>query len=332
MVLKRDFDRCVDTIRTQIEKLRTWGYPAAAVYSIPGGALKLFGSGAITDIVRVHQEEIFEHDQFMEAFDGEEKNSGLLLPVLDPPLLERNFQQTRALAVSVVKASCSGMRRKVGWGDPEKKPEWWPGEVPWEKSGVQSGVTLQQLRSLISACYEHHGQPMEDGEQLQPDEEPERRTQDGDGNRPRPEPRPRHAPAGPAGQERLHAETTRTPGQTPPRPVPRRQPPTIPTTPNTRAGNELPRGFPRRLHVSESVSGGNPDGGAEDWTPQRQRRIDDAFPGTSPDTDGSSAAPAMERAGPPRQGKRRRLSPTADLLQRMGRQHRPPNKFTPSDF
>ncbi len=185
------------------------------MYSIPGGALKLYGSGAITDVVRVHQED--NHDQFMEAFYGEEKNSGLLLAVLDPPLLERNFQQTRALAVSVVKASHPGMRRKVGWGDPEKKPEWWPGEAPWEKSGFQSGVTLQQLRSLISACYEYHGQPIEDREQRQPEEEPERRPQDGDGHRPRPEPRPRHAPAGPAGQERPHAETTRTPGQTPPR-------------------------------------------------------------------------------------------------------------------
>ena len=58
MVLKRDFDRCVDNIRTQIEKLWRWGYPAAAVYSIPGGALKLYGSGAITDVVRVHQEDI----------------------------------------------------------------------------------------------------------------------------------------------------------------------------------------------------------------------------------------------------------------------------------
>ena len=84
----------------------------------------------------------------MEAFYGEEKNSGLLLPVLDPPLLERNFQQTRALAVSVVKASRPGMRRKVGWGDPEKKPEWWPGEAPWEKFGFQSGVTLQAAAAV----------------------------------------------------------------------------------------------------------------------------------------------------------------------------------------
>ena len=44
------------------------------------------------------------------------------------PLEKRNFQSTRSNANSVVKAS-SGTAR-VGWGDADKIPVWWPFEKP----------------------------------------------------------------------------------------------------------------------------------------------------------------------------------------------------------
>ena len=44
------------------------------------------------------------------------------------PLEKRNFQCTRSNANSVVKAS-SGTAR-VGWGDADKTPVWWPVEKP----------------------------------------------------------------------------------------------------------------------------------------------------------------------------------------------------------
>ena len=44
------------------------------------------------------------------------------------PLEKRNFQCTRSNANSVVKAS-SGTDR-VGWGDADKTPVWWPVEKP----------------------------------------------------------------------------------------------------------------------------------------------------------------------------------------------------------
>ena len=68
------------------------------------------------------------------------------------------LQDTRKLAVSVVKAAFGGTRRKIGWGIEENKPEWWPEHVPWTKRGVQSGVNIAQLRDIIKACYEHFGQ------------------------------------------------------------------------------------------------------------------------------------------------------------------------------
>jgi hypothetical protein len=70
------------------------------------------------------------------------------------------FQETRSLTVKVVRTALGGTRRKVGWGQEENKPEWWPAHVAWTKRGVQSGVHHKELREIITACYKHHGQSL----------------------------------------------------------------------------------------------------------------------------------------------------------------------------
>ncbi len=175
MVKRRDIDRCISTLSTQIEKMRAWGFPAAAVYSTPDGTLKIVGSDCIVQIVRDHQQEIFNHAEFRQEYGDEEagpENHHTLLPVIDPPLELRNFQSTRSLAVSVVRASCAGMSRKVGWGDPERKPEWWPEGVVWGRRGVQSGVSHNDLKDVIRACYAFHDQELDAGT-AGDDEEPD---------------------------------------------------------------------------------------------------------------------------------------------------------------
>jgi hypothetical protein len=71
-----------------------------------------------------------------------------------------SLQETRHLAVKVVR-SCFNGQKNVGWGKEDRKPAWWPAHVPWTKRGLQSGVTLQQLRDVIAACYQHHNQTMD---------------------------------------------------------------------------------------------------------------------------------------------------------------------------
>ncbi len=114
--------------------------------------------------VNAHKQAIFGRADFRETSldaDSDAVDGRLLLPELKPPLHERNFQSIKNLALGVVRVSFGGFQRKIGWGDPTKKPVWWPGEVPWTAWGIQAGVTLQQLRRIVVAGYEHFGQSIE---------------------------------------------------------------------------------------------------------------------------------------------------------------------------
>ena len=123
MVLKRDLERTVSILEKHISKLRLWGLPAVVVYSNDMGALRTFGSPAITSIVDQHRQDIFARDDYQEVVMHENvTDQHLLLPIINPPLEQRNFQSTRSNANSVVKAS-SGTAR-VGWGDSDKTPNW----------------------------------------------------------------------------------------------------------------------------------------------------------------------------------------------------------------
>ena len=133
------------------------------------------GLDCIVQIVRDNQPQIFNHAEFRQEYGDEEagpENHHTLLPVIDPPLELRNFQSTRSLALSVVRAWCAGMSREVGWGDPERKPEWWPEGVVWGRRGVQSGVSHNDLKEVIRACYAFHDQKLDAGT-AGDDEEPE---------------------------------------------------------------------------------------------------------------------------------------------------------------
>ncbi len=158
MVRKRDIESAIASLQAHVNKLRAWGLPAAVVYSTPQGGLIIYGTNAICDVIEAHKDEIFQREDYRELFDDEEPGRrNILLPEIDPPLHERNFDSTKNLALSVVKTAFGGLNRKIGWGDPANKPVWWPVEVPWTARGIQSGVTTQGLRQIIIACYHHFG-------------------------------------------------------------------------------------------------------------------------------------------------------------------------------
>jgi len=164
MVQKRDLERTINILQRQVDKLRSWGLPAAAIYNNRQGGLNMYGSPAITQVVRDHKEDILSLKDYREVFRDTDK--AFLLPIIDPPLEQRNYESTREMANNVVRASCSPFR--VGWGAPEKKPVWWPVDIAWTKRGLQSGVNHKELKRIVYACYAHHGQDM-------------KQTQDGNG-------------------------------------------------------------------------------------------------------------------------------------------------------
>lgn len=163
MVKSRQVECAVASLERLVDKLRKWGHPAAVVYSTKEGALKTYGTSAITDIIKDHSQDIFTSPDFLEAFveTDDPEPEQVILPQIDPPLSQRNFDSCRRLATNVVKAAFGGGRRCIGWGDPTKKPEWWPAGVPWTKKSLQSGVNHRQLIQIIEACYSHHGQPVD---------------------------------------------------------------------------------------------------------------------------------------------------------------------------
>ena len=86
----------------------------------------------------------------------------VLLPKITQPLTSLKYGPLRNLAVQVVQAEFGGFTRRIGWGKPESKPVWWPSTVPWTTRGVQSGVTVNDMRALVRAAYAHHQQPVQD--------------------------------------------------------------------------------------------------------------------------------------------------------------------------
>lgn len=162
MVKSRQIDGAVATLQKTVDKLRRWGLPAAVVYGTTQGALKTYGTTAITEVVKRNSEVIFDHPGFLEvvqdAEQGESNGSSeeVILPAIQPPLRDMSFTEARSFATHVVKLSF-GSKRCIGWGDPDKIPVWWPEEAPWTKSSLQRGVNHQQLRAIIRACYVHYG-------------------------------------------------------------------------------------------------------------------------------------------------------------------------------
>ena len=55
-------ERTVSILEKHISKLRSWGLPAAVVYSNNMGVLHTYGSPAITSIVDQHRHDIFARD------------------------------------------------------------------------------------------------------------------------------------------------------------------------------------------------------------------------------------------------------------------------------
>ena len=87
-------------------------------------------------------------------------DDSLFLPRLTTPIENNTFVENRKIVVNCVKISMGAVGQRVGWGLPENKPAWWPPHVPWTKRGVQQGVTNEDLKDVITACYQHHDQPM----------------------------------------------------------------------------------------------------------------------------------------------------------------------------
>ena len=85
----------------------------------------------------------------------------LMLPTLPKPLGDMGYMDLRDLSVTLVRNEHGGFKRRIGWGKPDTKPVWWPSHVPWTSRGVQSGVSTDQMRDLIRACYHHHQQALE---------------------------------------------------------------------------------------------------------------------------------------------------------------------------
>ena len=78
---ERSRTHCQHLGKTYIGKLRSWGLPAAVVYSNNMGALHTYGSPVITSIVDQHRHEFFARDDYQEVVMHENvTDQRLLLP------------------------------------------------------------------------------------------------------------------------------------------------------------------------------------------------------------------------------------------------------------
>jgi len=156
---KRDYERALKIIMKQVQKFNYWGLPTALVYTTKTMALSTYGSLAISNAVKSQKDTIYRMPDFSKCTTLRERQ--LHLPKIDIPLEKWKFHDLRTLAHEATVASVGlGMRSQIGWGEKKNKPQWWPEHVAWTKRGVQEGVSSQDLRDIIRACYVHHGEPL----------------------------------------------------------------------------------------------------------------------------------------------------------------------------
>ena len=179
MVLSRDLERTLRLLQGYIDKLETWGYPSAVVYSTRQGCLKMHGSSSIKGVIKKHVQEIYtamqnpansDHQptpsasgdltEENEVSQADPEEDTLMLQPLTTRLESNTFVKNRDIAIRCTKVSLGGTKGRILWGKAESKPRWWPEHVPWTSRGLQMGVNSGHLHDVIRACYEHHKQPL----------------------------------------------------------------------------------------------------------------------------------------------------------------------------
>ncbi|CAI8037285.1 DNA-binding protein P3A2 [Geodia barretti] len=79
------------------------------------------------------------------------------------PVHKMTQAQLRAFIPNMLKYSTG--RGKPGWGKDEMKPDWWPGDIPWQnvRSDMRTPEKKKEvpwtegLRRIVISCYLHHG-------------------------------------------------------------------------------------------------------------------------------------------------------------------------------
>ena len=165
MVLSRDIERTLTMMKRYVDKLNSWNMLSAFAYQDRNGVMHVYGDKAVATVVEENMDQVYalqeEDDHAVNEDQGipqGENQVQMVLPRVD--LDKTNFMDCRNLAMVCVKASLGTNRRNIGWGVPENCPVWWPEHIPWTKNGVQSGLRHPQLKELIRACYQYHGQPL----------------------------------------------------------------------------------------------------------------------------------------------------------------------------
>lgn len=175
MVLSRDLERTIRLLKCYIDKLEGWGFSAAVVYSTREGYLKTHGSKSIKCVIKEHVQEIYtamqnppvdeptpaaqDASEEIEMADPQEEEFLMLQP-LETTLESNTFVKNRGIAIKCTKVSLGGTKGRILWGKEDTKPAWWPEQVPWTSRGLQMGVTGDNLKDVIRACYAHHRQPL----------------------------------------------------------------------------------------------------------------------------------------------------------------------------
>ena len=131
------------------------GYPCALMYATQKGVLKTYGSKNCTDQIsrmgQVFCQEMTENEINVQI----PVDTATILPELPGELDKLNAHSLRHILLSLVQADRGA--GDIGWGKTENKPEWWPSDVTWSKTGIQSGISATNLRQCIRLAYAFFG-------------------------------------------------------------------------------------------------------------------------------------------------------------------------------
>ena len=147
----------IEQVKKQCEQYENAGKSSgsplhmAVIYTNKDGHLKLFGSEAITTILKEYSEsllcsDVWKAENILSALPNEVS----ILPKLPDRLEYLNCATLKSLVPLVTRILGNGGH--IGWGKPDRKPEFWPEDVVFDnpKSKPDNQTCDGMYRSLLS--------------------------------------------------------------------------------------------------------------------------------------------------------------------------------------
>ena len=134
------------------------GFICSVVVLNKHGVVQTFGNKKFADFVVKHRNEL----EILAEPDLDSAKSEGVNGVIFPPLPKHPIEMPEYALRTIIPKVISAKRGDgyVGWGKPDRKPDWWPTDIPWTKNGVQKGIHKNDMARLVKLAYQSNNEPI----------------------------------------------------------------------------------------------------------------------------------------------------------------------------